>query len=123
MWLLRYKQIKMGHHISKCLNIGQSYCLEIGCPILFFLYFGSHYNYRNGFELSACLISMSSLKWDRSQPSKMFIARETMHKSRQYQISRHKIFQYSNICLYLGSRISYRKDFVLQTKLWIPPFQ
>ena len=25
--------------------------------------------------------------------------------------------------LYLGSRISYRKVFVLQTKLWIPPFQ
>ena len=25
------------------------------------------------------------------------------------------------ICLYLGSRISVRKVFVLQTKLWIPP--
>ena len=25
--------------------------------------------------------------------------------------------------LYLGSRISYRKVFVLKTKLWIPPFQ
>ena len=25
----RYKQIKMGYKISKCLNIGQSYCLEI----------------------------------------------------------------------------------------------
>ena len=25
----RYKQIKMGYQISKCLNIGQSYCLEI----------------------------------------------------------------------------------------------
>ena len=88
--------------------------------------------YRRGFDLSACLISMSSLKWDRSQPSKMFIARETMHKSWQYQISRHKIFQIFKhfeiwypilICLYLGSQISYRKVFVLQTKLWIPPFQ
>ena len=27
------------------------------------------------------------------------------------------------ICLYVGSRISYRKVFVLQTKLCIPPFQ
>ena len=27
------------------------------------------------------------------------------------------------ICLYLGSQISYRKVFVLQTKLWISPFQ
>ena len=32
------------------------------------------YIYRNGFVLSACLISMPSLKWDMSQPSKMFIA-------------------------------------------------
>ena len=61
------------------------------------LLFSFLYISRRGFELSACLISMSSLKWDRSQPSRMFIARETMHKSRQYQISRHKIFQYSNI--------------------------
>ena len=27
------------------------------------------------------------------------------------------------IWLYLGSQISFRKVFVLQTKLWIPPFQ
>ena len=39
-------------------------------------------------ELEACP-SMSPLKWDMSQPSKMFKARETMHKSWQYQISRH----------------------------------
>ena len=32
-----------------------------------------------------------------SQPSKMFIAKETLHKSWQYQISRRQIFQYSNI--------------------------
>ena len=32
-----------------------------------------------------------------SQPSKMFIARETLHKSWQYQISRHQFFQFSNI--------------------------
>ena len=40
---------------------------------------------------------MSSLKWTKSQPSKMFIDRETMHKSRQYQISRHQIVQYQKI--------------------------
>ena len=32
---------------------------------------------------------MSSLKCDMFQPSKMFIARKTMHKSQQYQNSRH----------------------------------
>ena len=31
---------------------------------------------------------LSSLKWDMSQPSKMLIAWETMHKLWQYQISR-----------------------------------
>ena len=31
------------------------------------------------------------LKWDMSQSSKIFIAREIMHKSRQYQISRYYI--------------------------------
>ena len=45
------------------------------------LLFQLPYIERNGFELSACLISMSSLKWDMSQPSKMSIARETLHKS------------------------------------------
>ena len=30
----RYKQIKMGYQISKCLNIGQSLCFEIWCHIL-----------------------------------------------------------------------------------------
>ena len=48
-----------------------------------------------------------------------------------HQISRHlycPIFKHFDIwfpiliCLYLGSQISYRKV-VLQTKLWIPPFQ
>ena len=32
---------------------------------------------------------VSSLKWDMSQSSNMIIARETMHKSQQYQILRH----------------------------------
>ena len=32
-------------------------------------------------------------KWDISQPSKMFIAREMLHKSRQYQIYRYHIDQ------------------------------
>ena len=36
IWEPRYKQIKMGYQISKCLNIGQSQCLEIWCPILFY---------------------------------------------------------------------------------------
>ena len=65
-------------------------------PHIVLFLFRLPYIYRNGFELSACLTSMSSLKWDMSQPSKLFIARETMHKSRQYQISIHQNFQYSN---------------------------
>ena len=36
---------------------------------------------------------MSSLKWDMPQPSKMLITRETMHKTRQYQILRLWIVQ------------------------------
>ena len=43
--------------------------------------------YRIGFDLKTCL-RMSPLKWDMSQPSEMFIAREIKHKSRWYQISR-----------------------------------
>ena len=35
--------------------------------------------YRNGFELET-LIEMSPFKWDVSQPSKMSIAREVIHK-------------------------------------------
>ena len=41
--------------------------------------------YKNWFELQACL-RMSTLKWDISKPSKMFIGREIMNKSWQYQI-------------------------------------
>ena len=84
--------------------------------------------YRNWFELEACL-RMSPLKWDISQPSKMFIAREMLHKSRQYQIYRYHIDQILEIwypilfCLYLSSLILYRKVFVLQTELWISPFK
>ena len=36
IWEPRYKQNKIGYHISKCLNIGQYKCLEIWCPILFY---------------------------------------------------------------------------------------
>ena len=41
IWEPRYKQNSIGYQISKCLNIGQSKCLEIWCPIFFYLYFGS----------------------------------------------------------------------------------
>ena len=46
--------------------------------------------YINWVELEACM-RMSALKCDMSQPSKIFIARENMHKSQQYQISRYQI--------------------------------
>ena len=49
--------------------------------------------YRNEFELETFL-KMSTLKWDVSQPLKMFITREIIHKLRRYQ-----------------------------TELWIPPFK
>ena len=80
----RYKQIKMGHQISKFLNIGQSSVLKSDVPY----YFCSLIFYRNGFEFEACLM-VSPLKWDMSQTTKMFIAREIMRKSRSYQISRY----------------------------------
>ena len=41
--------------------------------------------YRNVFDLKACL-RMSPLKWDMSQPSEMFVAREILQKLRRYQI-------------------------------------
>ena len=49
--------------------------------------------YRNRFELEACL-RMPPLKWDMSQPPKMFIAKEIMHKSRRYHIQRYKMDPY-----------------------------
>ena len=58
---------------------------------------------------------------------KIFIAREIMHKSPKYQISRNWSVHYFKIwfsilfCLYLGYLISYRKVFVLHMELWIPP--
>ena len=78
------------------------------------LLFRSFMFHRKGFELSAYFLRMSSLKWDMSQPSKMIIARKTMQKLQQYQISRHydcPIFKHFEIwypiliCLYLGSWI------------------
>ena len=93
----RYKQIKIGYQIlKKKLDIGQSRVLKSHVPYYFPYFFGFIILYRNGSEHETCL-TKSTLKEDISQPPRMFIAREIMHKSRQYQISRHKIFQYSNI--------------------------
>ena len=47
-------------------------------------------------ELEACP-SMSPLKWDMSQPLKMCIAREIMHKLRQYQNSRYIVLLISRL--------------------------
>ena len=60
---------------------------------------------KNGFKLEACP-RMPPFKWDTSQAPKMFIAREIMYKSRQYQISRNLIAHYfkllkSDIVLFL----------------------
>ena len=64
-------------------------CLqEIWCLVLFCLYFASLMLYRNGFEPETCQ-RKSPWKWDVSQPSKIFIAREIMNKSGRYQISRY----------------------------------
>ena len=49
--------------------------------------------YRDGFELGTVL-KMSPLKWDVSQPPKMFIAKDIIHKSQWYQISRYNIVHY-----------------------------
>ena len=49
--------------------------------------------YKNGFKLKACP-RMPPFKWDMSQAPNMFIAREIMYKSRQYQISRNLIAHY-----------------------------
>ena len=94
-------------------------------PHTVFLLFWLPYIYRNGFELSACPISMSSLKWDVSKPSKMLIAREIMHKfwqdSRLFIIWNSDIWYPILFCLYLGSLILYRKVFVLQMN-YVPLF-
>ena len=49
--------------------------------------------YRDGFELGTVL-KMSPSKWDVSQPPKMFIANDIIHKSQWYQISRYNIVHY-----------------------------
>ena len=119
----RYEEFKMGYQILDIRYIGQS-CLEIWCLTLI----SSLLLYRNGFELELFL-NISPLKWGVTQPLKMFIAREIIHKLRWYQISRYSISITSNMiphiwfCLYLGSLISYRNVFVLQTEQWIPPFK
>ena len=69
----------MGYHISKFLDIGQSSILKSDDPYCFTHISACLSFYRNGFELEACL-RMSPLKWDMSQPSKMFIGREIVHK-------------------------------------------
>ena len=83
----------MENQIWKILDIGQYYCFEIWCPALIWLYFGSLMLYRNEFELET-LLNMSPLKSYVYQPPKTFIAREIIHKFRQYQISRYKIVHY-----------------------------
>ena len=82
IWEPRYKQIKIFEYWTILVSWNlMSYIV--------LLLFRLPYIEKNGFELSACLISMSSLKWDMSKPSKIIIARETMHKSQQYHIPRH----------------------------------
>ena len=80
----RYKQIKIGSQISKLSDIGQSNILNSNLP--YCLTYISAF-YRNGFELEARL-RMPPLKSDMCRPSKIFIAREIMHKSWRYRIQR-----------------------------------
>ena len=80
----RYKPIKIGSQISKLSDIGPSNFLNSNVPYCFTY---TSAIYRNGFELEACL-RKSPLKPDMSRPSKIFLAREIMHKSWRYRIQR-----------------------------------
>ena len=84
----RYKQIKIGSQISKLSDIGQSKVLNSNVPYCFI---GLLMFYRNGFylEAEACL-RMSTLKSEMSQPFKIFIAIEIMHKYWRYRIQRNQ---------------------------------
>ena len=84
----RYKQIKLGYQNLKKMDIRQSRALKSHFQYHFAYSFGSVMLYRKGVEYKTCL-RMSPLRWDISQPSKIFIAREFMHKSRRYQMKRY----------------------------------
>ena len=62
----RYNQIKMGYHISKFLNIGQSSVLKFGVPYCFTFITAPLCFIEMGVERDACLM-MCPLKWDMSQ--------------------------------------------------------
>ena len=88
----RKKKIKMGYHISKFLNIGQSSFLKSDVPYCF-----------NYIQAPLCFIEMGlnlpndvTFKWIMSQTTKMFIAREIIRESWPCQISRYfQIVHYS----------------------------
>ena len=71
---------------------GQFCCLKIGGPRLISLYFGFLMLYVNGFKLQTFL-KMSSLKWDKSQPPQPQL-QKLLHKSQHYQVSRYPIVHY-----------------------------
>ena len=70
--------------------------------------------YRDGFELGTVL-KMSPLKWDVSQPPKMFIAKDIIHKSQRYQISRYNILlkkstkQYTPLFTHIKKRLNVKQ--------------
>ena len=81
-------KLKWGIRFQNVWILGNLVSWNLVSHIVLLLFWLPHI-YKNGFELSACFIWMSSLKLDMSKPSKMIITWKTMHKSWQYQISRH----------------------------------
>ena len=100
---------------------------EIWYPLLICAYLSFLISYRNVFVLQTELW-IPLFKWNMSQPSSMFVARE-IRKTSNFKTHVCPVFKSSEIwypiliCWYLSFLISYRIFFVLQTELWIPLFK
>ena len=119
IWEPRYKQIKMGYQILENLYIGQSLCLEIWCPTLIYLYFCSLILYRNGFELETFL-KMSTLKWDLSQPLRIFIAKEIIQNRGGIRFQDIRLSITSNMIPQIVLLISRLPDIITQESFCTP---
>ena len=100
---------------------------KIWYPILICFYLSFLIWYRNIFVLQTVLW-ITLFKWNMSQSSSMFVARENRQTSDfTTQVSpvckSFEIWYPILICWYLSFLISYRNFFVLQTELWIPLFK
>ena len=129
IFFVRYQEAEISSNQNgisdfKRLKYWTNLCREIWCLHNFsgFLIW-----YRN-----ICVLQMvlwiTLFKWNMSQSSSMFVARENRQTSDfKTQVSpvckSFEIWYPILICWYLSFLISYRNFFVLQTELWIPLFK